>query len=88
MSCRIHAEIDDPDSLLYTEEWVSPQALDSQLRSERFTRLLSVMESACKPPELEFRFVSETRGLEYLAALRAETSNNTERLGEARAIRE
>jgi len=31
-----------------------------------------LMETATEPPLLEFRFISETRGLEYVAAVRGE----------------
>ena len=40
----------------------------------QFVSLLAVVESACNP-EVQFDFVSETRGLEYVAEARNETAN-------------
>jgi len=42
-----------------------------RLKSEPFDRLLAIIETAAKPPLIECRVVSETRGTEYLAAVRA-----------------
>jgi len=44
---------------------------ERHLRSEPFARLLSVIETAASAPSIECRVVSETRGLDYLAAVRA-----------------
>ena len=42
-----------------------------RVRSERFTRLLEVLESAPEaPPAVQFDFVTETRGLDYVAEVR------------------
>ena len=35
------------------------------LRSERFTRLMELMEMSAEPPTLDFRTITETRGLEF-----------------------
>ena len=34
------------------------RALEEELRSDRFSQLLSLMETSAKPPVLEFRVVS------------------------------
>ena len=41
-----------------------------RLATERFSRLLALMETAAEPPVLEFRFVERTRGLDYVAEVR------------------
>ena len=51
----------------YVEEWDDAEALSAHFGSERFTRLLELLESAAEPPLVEFRVVSETHGLEYIA---------------------
>jgi quinol monooxygenase YgiN len=69
--CYLCADVGEPNSLLYVEEWATQRDLEREMRSDRFTRLLSVMESSPKPPVLEFQFVSQTRGLEYIAEVRS-----------------
>ena len=74
MGCRLYAEPGNCESLCYTEEWATPELLESQIRSSRFTRLLSVMESASESPVLKFNFVSESRGLDYVEKVRSRSA--------------
>ncbi len=68
------AEVGRPDVLCYLEEWDVEEELVAQLREERFSRLLELMECASEPPFLEFRFVTARRGLDYIVSARAGTS--------------
>lgn len=68
----ICCELEDPDVLCYDEEWTKPEDLVREVYSDRFVRLLALMETAAEPPRLEFRFVTETRGLDYVAEVRGE----------------
>lgn len=70
LDCRLYAEIGSPQSLRYVEQWPTLQELESQLRSQRFSMLLAIMETAPEPPELEVRTISERRDLEYVSAVR------------------
>jgi quinol monooxygenase YgiN len=63
-------DVDDANAIHYEERWRSPQDIETQVRSPRYTHLLALMESASEQPSLEFHFVSETRGLEYVASAR------------------
>ena len=69
---NLYGEIDNANSICYEERWEGAKNLEVQLRSSRYTRLLTLMESAIEQPSLEFHFVSEVRGLEYVAAIRGE----------------
>lgn len=70
IACQIYRDAEDANLLCYEEGWQTEKDLEEQVRSPRYTRLLALMESASEQPTLEFRFVSETRGLEYVAAVR------------------
>jgi quinol monooxygenase YgiN len=70
------AEVQQPGVLCYLEEWDEEEELFAQLRVERFSRLLEMMERASEPPFLEFRFVSARRGLEYIEAARSDKTVN------------
>jgi quinol monooxygenase YgiN len=65
---RLSAGVENPTILFYTEDWVTPEALNHQLQSTRFARLLEIMETSTVVPTLEIRFISEVRGLEYVEA--------------------
>ena len=68
--CCVWAEPDA--SVHYMEEWETEADLARHVRSQRFTSLLGVLESAPEQPQVRFDFVSATRGLEYAAELRQE----------------
>ena len=67
---HVAAEIDDAGALWYCEEWQDRERLEDHMRTNQFARLLALLETTPNPPLLEFRFVSETWGLEYVATVR------------------
>jgi len=68
LGCSSWAE---PDwSVRYVEEWHTEADMRRRVRSDRFTSLLSVMESA-EEPRVTFDFVTTTRGLDYVEEARA-----------------
>jgi len=76
VDCQIYAETGNPQSLCYVEAWATPQAMESQLRSQRFGMLLAIMETAPEAPSLEVRTISEQRGLDYIRAVRLEAGGD------------
>jgi hypothetical protein len=62
-------------SLQYIEEWATEHDMRRRVGSERFTSLLSVIESAPRPPTVRFDFLSRTRGLDYVAEIRQGGTN-------------
>ena len=71
LGASIAANVDEANAFCYREDWRDAQALEEELLTDRFSQLLALMETSVKPPVLEFRFVTETRGLEYVTAVRA-----------------
>lgn len=57
----------------YCEEWATEDDLRRRVQSDRFTSLLAVVEAA-KDAEVQFDFVNQTRGLDYVLELRERTS--------------
>ena len=70
MGCQLYAEAGEADSLCYVEDWATQEDLEREIRSTRFGRLLSVMETAAGSPGVEIRQVSDTLGWEYIRRLR------------------
>ncbi len=62
---HLFTERGDSRHLCYSELWDAEDNLRSMLRSERFTRLMELMEMSAEPPTLDFRTITETRGLEF-----------------------
>ena len=77
VDCRLYLDADDADAICYEERWQTREDLEAQICSDRYTRLLTLMESASERPSLEFIRISETRGLEYVESLRAAHGVNT-----------
>jgi quinol monooxygenase YgiN len=71
---QLYSEVGAPGAICYMEEWSDAADLVKQVRSSRFTRMLALVETAVEQPVVEFRFVSDVRGLDYIAAVRSEAS--------------
>jgi quinol monooxygenase YgiN len=74
---ELQAEVEHPNVLCYMEEWATETDVVTQLCADRINHLLELMESASEKPLLEFRFVSGTRGLDYIADARAIRGRST-----------
>jgi quinol monooxygenase YgiN len=61
--------LDAQSTVRYTEVWSTEADMRRRVRSEPFTSLLSVVESATEAT-VQFDFVAETRGLDYIAEVR------------------
>ena len=63
-----------PDATVhYVEDWATEADIRRRVVSDRFTSLLAVVEAAAKA-DVQFDFVTETRGLEYVFEVREQTS--------------
>jgi quinol monooxygenase YgiN len=73
VSCQLalSSESSDPMRVSYSEVWSSEEDLREQVRSERFSRLLELMENASEPPSLHFELPEGDRGLDYVEEVRA-----------------
>ena len=58
----------DSRRVAYVEDWDDAGELRDQFGTERFHRLLELLEVAADPPVVEFRVFSETHGLEYISS--------------------
>jgi quinol monooxygenase YgiN len=64
------AWIDRDSTVQYVEEWASEEDMRRRVRSDAFTSLIAVMEAASEPPDVQFDFVTTTRGLDYIFEVR------------------
>jgi len=70
VSCHLYCDIEDDHVLVMVEQWTEEEALAERLRSERTRVLLSAMDLACEPPDVQFDTIGGTRGIEFIAACR------------------
>ena len=66
----VSTESGQPACVRYTEEWATDDDLRTHVRSDRFPRLLAVMERALEAPTLDFELVHGHRGLDYVEEVR------------------
>jgi quinol monooxygenase YgiN len=71
LRCLLYEQVDDPGSFTLFEEWSTRRDWERRLRSEGFRRLLILLELSARPPDVRFRMVSRTMGMEAIAAARA-----------------
>jgi len=66
-------ELDYPcPHILYAEQWKSEEAIYEHIRSSLYRRVLAVIDFSTRAPEVSFYFVSHTKGMELIQALRLE----------------
>jgi quinol monooxygenase YgiN len=75
--CELYQQVDDGNVLRYVEEWETPEQLERHMRSARYERLLAIMEASAVRPVLRYDYVTGTRGLDYLEAVRLGTPATT-----------
>ena len=62
--------IDSDHTVHYQENWATENDMRDRVVSDAFTRLLAVIEASEGRPEVQFDFVTKTRGLDYVAEVR------------------
>ena len=71
-SCRVYEEDGLEEAILYMERWDSEPEFERHIRSESYRRILAAVEFSRNPPEISFDFISSTKGMELIEALRQE----------------
>jgi quinol monooxygenase YgiN len=71
LGCCLSTDVGTQVDVRYTEEWTDETVLRRELRSDRFARLASLLESSTRPPVVEFVLPDGTRGLDYAEEVRA-----------------
>ena len=72
VSCTVSTDIAYRGVVRYAEEWQTEDALRRRLTNDTFAQLITLMEDAARPPQIEFTLASGTRGFEFLEEVRGE----------------
>lgn len=71
LDCKLYQLVGEETAVCFVEHWHATDDLEYQMRSNRYTQLLALMETAVEKPSMEFYTVSRTQGLDYLQAVRS-----------------
>ncbi len=75
ISAQVCVDAGDKDEVLLIEEWQTQEHLVERLRGENARVVLATMDCSVDPPEVRFDTVSQTKGLEFIAACRPARSD-------------
>lgn len=70
LDCKLYQLVGEEAAVCFVENWQDPDDLEYQMRSNRYTQLLALMETAAEKPSVEFNTISRSQGLDYLQAVR------------------
>jgi len=70
LSFRIYHDDEEDDFLMIEELWNSQEELDRHLQSDNYRHMLFLAETATEPPEIKFRAIAESSGLEMVERAR------------------
>ena len=77
ISCRLYRSVDDGDVIMIEELWLSSTDMQRHLRSDKYHKILLVVEMAAEPPEIRFDSIAHSSGLETIEKVR----NDSEQYG-------
>jgi len=70
LRCHVYEDVENENAVTYVEHWSTQEDLERHLRSDDYRKLLTLIEVSTVAPELTFSTVSDTAGMEYVAAIR------------------
>jgi len=77
LGCWLQEEDSLQNPVLYGEQWSSELELYEHLRSDVYRRVLAAMELSRRAPEIQFHYVSSTKVLEVIQAVRTQPVSST-----------
>jgi len=75
ISCRLYRSVEDVRAILLDELWLSEAELQHHLRSERYRKILLVVEMAQEPPEIRFDIIARSSGVDTIEKARNQTGH-------------
>ncbi|MGR8979257.1 MAG: putative quinol monooxygenase [Gammaproteobacteria bacterium] len=75
IAVQVYRAFGVPHCVCYDETWESESVLRRMIASRHFSQLASLMELSSEPPDCQFRFIAEIRGLEFAAQVRDDSDD-------------
>jgi quinol monooxygenase YgiN len=73
VSCRIYRGVEDARAIMLEELWMSEEDVQHHLRSDKYRKVLLVVEMAAEPPEIRFDIITHSGGVETIEQARIQT---------------
>jgi quinol monooxygenase YgiN len=73
ISCRLYRDVGEELALMLEEIWTSEEDLQRHLQSEKYYKVLLVIEMAAEPPEIRFDTIAHSSGVETIEKARNQT---------------
>jgi quinol monooxygenase YgiN len=73
VSCRLYRGVEDARAIMLEELWMSDEDVQNHLRSEKYRKILLVVEMAAETPEIRFDLITHTGGVETIEQARIST---------------
>ena len=73
VSCRLYRGVEDAHAIMLEELWTSDEDVQRHLRSEKYRKILLVVEMAAEPPEIRFDNITHSGGVEKIEQARIQT---------------
>ncbi len=70
ISCRIYQGVEEARAIMLEELWTSDEDVQHHLRSEKYRKILLVVEMAAEPPEIRFDIIAQSSGVETIERAR------------------
>src|SRR5262250_3878457 len=69
-SFHVYRDDEHENALLLLQQWASEADLDRYIRSDLYSTILAVIETAIEPPDIRFDTIAATAGVELVTAVR------------------
>ena len=73
ISCWLYRGVEDVCAIMFEELWVNDEDVERHLRSEKYHKILLVVEMAAEPPEIRFDTITHSSGVETIEQARTPT---------------
>jgi len=73
LSCRLYRSVEDARAIMFEELWLSEEDVQRHLRSDKYHKVLLVVEMAVEPPEIRFDTIALSMGVERIEQARTHT---------------
>jgi quinol monooxygenase YgiN len=70
ISCGLYRGVDEKGIIMIEELWMSDADLQRHLRSDKYRKVLLVVEMAAEPPEIRFDTIAHSTGVETIEQAR------------------
>jgi len=79
VSCSVSSDLANRNIVRYVEEWQSENDLRNRVTGDTFGQLVTLLEDASQPPQIEFALGRGTKGVEFIEEARGARTHDQQR---------